>query len=431
MLPESFLHFVWRYQYFNTSTLELVSGDRLNITKTGNLNHLAGPDFKEAQVDIEGMQWYGSVEIHVKASDWYTHKHQDDPNYDNVILHVVWENDKQVLNSEGNPIPTLELKGLVKPMVLERYQSLMDSEDPIPCARHLNNTKSITRLSMLERALVERVEEKSNGFDSILEANAHNWEESAYQWLAKGFGFKTNANNMLRLAQSVPLKVLTKHSNQLFQIEALLFGQAGFLDVDVSDEYAYQLQKEYRFLKAKYELKQKIGYNEWHFSKVRPANYPTIRIAQLAALVITYPHIFSFFSEIENRKEALDKLDVLQSDYWCTHYAIDKKLSKRLGGLTKKSKENIIVNTAIPFLAALAKYKDDSAYLDRALNLLSAMKAESNHITELWKSLGWNVSSAFDSQGLIQLHNAYCLPKKCIECNIGISLVRNPVTDHA
>tara|TARA_R110001592_G_scaffold60887_4_gene185558 strand:+ start:398 stop:1684 length:1287 start_codon:yes stop_codon:yes gene_type:complete len=426
MLPESFLHFVWRYQYFNTSTLELVSGDQLSIIKTGHLNHLAGPDFKEAQVDIEGIQWHGSVEIHVKASDWYAHKHQDDLNYDNVVLHVVWENDRQVFNREDNPIPTLELKGLVKPMVLERYQSLMDNEDSIPCARHLINTKSITRLSMLEKVLVERVEEKSHDFNSILESNANDWEESAYHWLAKGFGFKTNANNMLRLAQSVPLKVLTKHSNQLFQIEALLFGQAGFLDVDVSDEYAYQLQKEYRFLKAKYELKQKIGYNEWHFSKVRPANYPTIRIAQLAALVITYPHIFSFFSEIENRKEAVDKLDVLQSDYWCTHYAIDKKSSKRLGGLTKKSKENIIVNTAIPFLAALAKYKDDSIYLDKALNLLSSIKAESNHITELWKTLGWNVSSAFDSQGLIQLHNAYCMPKKCIECNIGISLVRNP-----
>ncbi|MGW8121191.1 DUF2851 family protein [Roseivirga echinicomitans] len=425
MFPESFLHFIWRYQYFNTTTLRLFSGEQLNITKAGHLNYLAGPDFKESQVDIDGIQWHGSVEIHIKASDWYAHKHQDDPNYENVVLHVVWENDKQVFNGEGNPIPTLELKGLVKPMVLERYLALLNNEDSIPCAKHLNNTKSIIRLSMLEKALVERVEEKSQHFNSILESNVHDWEESAYHWLAKGFGFKTNANNMLRLAQSVPLKVLTKHSNQLFQIEALLFGQAGFLDVDVKDEYAYQLQKEYRFLKAKYELKQQISYNEWHFAKVRPANYPTIRIAQLAALVITYPHIFSFFSEIENRKEAIDKLDVLQSDYWCSHYAIDKKSAKRLGGLTKKSKENIIVNTAIPFLAALAKYKDDSSHLDKALNLLSSIKAESNHITELWKALGWNVSSAFDSQGLIQLHNAYCVPKKCIECNIGISLVRN------
>ena len=427
MLPESFLHFVWRFQYFNTSALKLVSGDQLDIIKIGHLNHLAGPDFKEAQINIQGIQWHGSIEIHVQSSDWYAHKHQDDPNYDNVVLHVVWENDKQTLNGEGNLIPTLELKGLVKPMVLERYQALLNNGDSVPCARHLNSTKSITRLSMLEKALVERVEEKAKSFNTILEENSQDWEESAYHWLSKGFGFKTNADNMLRLAQSIPLKVLTKHSNQLFQIEALLFGQAGFFDVDVADEYAYQLQKEYRFLKTKYQLKQKVGYNEWHFSKVRPANYPTIRIAQLAALVITYPHIFAFFSGIENRKEAIDKLDVLQSDYWCTHYAIDKKLGKRLGGLSKKSKENIIVNTAIPFLAALAKYKDDNAYLDKALNLLSSMKAESNHITELWKTLGWNVSSAFDSQGLIQLHNSYCMPKKCIECNIGISLVRNPI----
>jgi hypothetical protein len=426
MLPESFLHFIWRYQYYNTDKLSLKSGESLRINNLGFHNHLAGPDFKEAHIEIDGIRWHGSIEIHVVASDWYAHQHQDDPNYENVILHVVWESDKEVYTVDGNPIPTLVLKGLVKPGLLDRYQNLISNQLQVPCADYLSQTKSITRLSMLEKVLVERLEVKSALFIDILKSNQQNWEETAYQWLAKGFGFKTNAENMLRLAQSLPSKIIDKHANRLFQVEALLYGQAGFLNVDVKDEYAYQLQKEYKFLQAKYGLKQALSYNEWHFSKVRPSNYPTVRIAQMAALLVTYPHIFSFFSEIENRNEAIDKLDVLQSDYWCTHYAIDKKSAKRLNGISDKSKENLIVNTAIPFLAALSKYKDEPMFLDRALNLLSGIKAESNHITDLWKSLGWNVSSAFDSQGLIQLHNDYCNSKRCIECNIGISLVRNP-----
>ncbi|MFT6053786.1 MAG: hypothetical protein ACJAS3_001386 [Roseivirga sp.] len=425
MFPESFLHFVWRYQYYNIDKLSLVSGESLQVLKTGSHNHLAGPDFKEAHIEIGGMEWFGSVEVHVMASEWYAHKHHDDANYENVILHVVWDNDKQILSSDGKPIPTLTLKGLVKPGLLDRYEKLMTNQSKIPCADSLLQTKSITRLSMLEKVLVERVEVKSNLFKALLKGNQQNWEETAYQWLAKGFGFKTNAENMFRLAQSLPLKIIDKHANQLFQVEALLYGQAGFLNVDVIDDYAYQLQKEYKFLQAKYSLKQTLTYNEWHFSKVRPTNYPTVRIAQFAALLVTYPHIFSFFSEIQNRNELIEKLDVLQSEYWCTHYAIDKKSMNRLYGISTASKENLIVNTAIPFLAALAKHKDDSIYTDRALNLLSGIKAESNHITDLWKSLGWNVSSAFDSQALIQLHNEYCEPKRCIECNIGISLVRN------
>jgi hypothetical protein len=424
MLPESFLHFIWRYQYYNTDKLSLKSGESLRINNLGFHNHLAGPDFKEAHIEIDGIRWHGSIEIHVVASDWYAHQHQDDPNYENVILHVVWESDKEVYTVDGNP--TLVLKGLVKPGLLDRYQNLISNQLQVPCADYLSQTKSITRLSMLEKVLVERLEVKSALFIDLLKSNQQNWEETAYQWLAKGFGFKTNAENMLRLAQSLPSKIIDKHANRLFQVEALLYGQAGFLNVDVKDEYAYQLQKEYKFLQAKYGLKQALSYNEWHFSKVRPSNYPTVRIAQMAALLVTYPHIFSFFSEIENRNEAIDKLDVLQSDYWCTHYAIDKKSAKRLNGISDKSKENLIVNTAIPFLAALSKYKDEPMFLDRALNLLSGIKAESNHITDLWKSLGWNVSSAFDSQGLIQLHNDYCNSKRCIECNIGISLVRNP-----
>lgn len=426
MLSESFLHFIWRYQYFNSTELKLASGESLKIIKPGNHNHLAGPDFKEARIEIDSITWYGSVEIHTKSSEWLIHGHKGDPNYDNVVLHVVWQNDKAVLNEQGSPIPTLELKGLVKPGVLNRYRKLLESTEPVHCSQYLSQIKNITRLSMVERVLVERLETKAASFFQVLEKNGNDWENAAFQWLARGFGFKTNAENMQLLAESLPLKVLLKHSNHLFQVEALLFGQAGLLNVDVKDNYAYQLQKEYSFLKTKYGLKQYLSYNQWHFSKVRPPNYPTIRIAQLAALLVTQPHVFTFFSEMEETKQAINDLDILQSNYWCSHYAIDKPTTKILGGLSKASRENLIINTAVPFLAALAKYKDDTSHLDKALSLLTHLKSENNHITDTWKGIGWNVSSAFDSQGLIQLYNVYCKQKRCIECTIGVSLVRTP-----
>lgn len=426
MIQEIFLYFLWKYQYFNTRELVTVEGEPLIVDAVGFRNDFAGPDFKEAKLRIGGMQWMGSVEMHVKASDWYRHGHQEDDNYDNVILHVVWEADRAVLRSDGQVIPTLTLQPLVKPEVLRRYESMVDSPDKIPCHDSYKSVKAITRLSMLERVLVSRIQDKAAIFNRLLEDNHQDWEETAYQWLMKGFGFKTNADNMLSLAQSLPLRILQKHRNQPQQVEALLFGQAGLLDVEIKDDYPEKLQREYRFLKNKYGLKNRVHYNDWHFSKVRPSNYPTIRLAQLAALLIKFPHIFSFFSEIINFKAVMKDLEVEQSDYWQAHYAIDKPAGRKPGLLSKSARENLVINTTTPFLAALSTARDDQSYLETALNLLTSIPAERNHITELWAGYGWNISSAFDSQGLIQLYNHFCAQKRCIDCAIGIELVRSP-----
>lgn len=423
MIQETFLYFLWKHQYFNTKDLQTTSGQTVSVESTGVRNDFGGPDFKEARVTIDGIQWVGAVEMHIHSSDWFRHGHQHDKNYENVVLHVVWEYDKPIPLADGTAIPTIALKGLVKPEVLRRYEGMIDSRSKIPCDQSLNKVKAITRLATLERVLISRIQSKAADFNDLLEANQKDWEETAYQWLARGFGFKANADNMLELARSLPLKVLQKHRNQQQQVEALLFGQAGFLDVEIKDEYPAALQKEYRFLRNKYGLKNRVHYNSWYFSRVRPNNYPTIRLAQLAAMITRFPHIFSFFSEVTDLNTVINDMSIRQSVYWTSHYAVDKPSKRMIGVLSRATKDNLIINTTVPFLAALAKARDNHAHLEKALNLLAGIPAEKNHITNLWLSYGWNVSSAFDSQGLIQLYNDYCTKKRCIECGIGLELI--------
>lgn len=423
MIQEAFLHFVWQNQYFNKADLKTQFGELVSIKKIGFHNQLAGPDFKEAELVIGQMHWAGSVEVHIKSSDWYAHKHEDDPNYDNVILHLVYEHNREVLDSQGNKIPTVALKGLIKPKLLARYTAIIQENARIACGSQLQNTKVITRLSMLERTLIQRLEKKSLAVNELLTENNHSWEETTYQWLAKGFGFKTNADLMLTLAKSVPSKLLRKH-NQLIHYEALLFGASGLLNVDLKDDYPHALREEYAYLKAKYDVVENISYNQWNFSGVRPANFPTVRIAQLAAFLHQFQNLFSFFTEFFDAKELIKRLEVEQSAYWKTHLVIDKQSKMTIGPMTKAAKYNLLINTAAPLLVAFAKHQDRPEFLEKAMNLLMALPKEENKITKSWATLGWNVSSAFDSQGLIELHNEFCQKKRCISCSIGAELVK-------
>ncbi|RKQ49233.1 uncharacterized protein DUF2851 [Roseivirga pacifica] len=422
-MQESFLHYIWKNQLFNKRQLQTVAGQPIEILHSGFHNLHAGPDFKEAKLSIDGLQWVGAVEIHVKSSDWYAHNHQTDENYDGVVLHVVFEHDKEVLDQHGNAIPTLLLKGLIKPGVLKRYEALMLQPAKVLCESQLKNVRVITRLSMLERALVERINQKSAMVLALLEQNNGSWDETAYQWLARGMGFKTNAEQMLCLAQSVPIKFINKH-HQLRQKEALLFGASGLLNVDLNDSYANGLKEEYLFLKQKYNLKEGLSYNEWHFARVRPANYPTIRIPQLAALLAKHSQLFQLFIEAEEIKNLQKQLQVETAEYWSAHHRFDAASSRKVNGLSKSSINNLIINVTVPLLGAYARYTANDTYMEQAVNLLSAMPKEQNSIVKQWQDLGWNVSSAFDSQGLLQLYRFYCSNSQCIACNIGAELIK-------
>lgn len=424
MIQEAFLHFIWQKQYFNKTELLTHQGDVLVVQDVGIHNRLAGPDFLEAKVSINGILWAGAVEIHIYSSHWYLHQHQHDPNYENVVLHVVYELDKKVLGPLGQEIPTLELKGLIKPKMLDRYHRMLEQEDPIPCTNSLPYVNPIVKLSMLEKTLISRMESKSLKVYDLLKDNNIDWEETAYQWLARGLGFKVNAEAMLNLAKSVPVRFLRKH-HDLKHLEAMLFGASGLLNIDVKDDYLIELKHEYQFLKSKYNISEKGSFGQWHFSGVRPGNYPTIRIAQLAALILEHQNIFSLFTEFKGFKDLDQKLSIMQSSYWQTHYMPDKHSKRGIGGLTKAARVSLLINITTPLLVAFAKHQDKFQPLEKALNLLMSLPREENRITRMWKELGWNVSSAFDSQGLIELYNEYCSKKRCIECNIGVSIVRS------
>lgn len=423
MIQESFLHFVWQNQYFNSRSLSTHHKEPIQILKVGYHNQLAGPDFKEAELKINGIRWAGSVEIHFKSSDWYRHKHQGDQKYDNVILHVVYDHDQEVYTSDGNIIPTLKLKGIIKPKVLERYQLITENQDIVPCEKQLQTTKVITRLTMLEKVLVGRLQSKAEAVTNLLKSNNYDWEETAYQWLARGLGFKTNAESMEELTKLLPVKVLHKQSS-LHQYEALLFGLSGLLSIDVKDEYLVSLKSEFKYLSNKYDLKRSLTYNQWHFSGVRPSNYPTIRIAQLAALLYEHQNIFSLFTAFESPEDLIDKLQSNQSEYWQSHVVPDKACKLKIRALTKAAKQNLLINTTVPLLVAFSKYKDKPESLGKALNLLMTLPKEENSITRKWSNIGWNVVSAFDSQGLIELYNNFCALKKCASCNIGAELIK-------
>ncbi len=427
-MREDFLSFIWQFQYFDAKQLTTTEGQMLLILETGKPNPNAGADFEMAKVRIDGVEWVGNVEIHLKSSDWKQHRHHHNHAYNNVILHVVWEDNQTTQRKDASTIPTLALKQRTNPKILYRYQSLLDELGAIPCHRHLAKVKSIHVLTMLDKALVQRLEQKAEAVIAIWENNQKDWEETAYQLLAQNFGFKTNAVPFLRLAQNLPLRILQKHKENLLQVEALLFGQAGFLDLieeeNLTEEYPRQLLKEYQFLAQKYQLEaHRLAPHEWKMLRMRPPNFPTIRIAQFAQLINQHD---SLFSTLLNTNPDLlkTKFKVLQSDYWQRHYRWEKAALRRISGLGVLSIENIFINTLAPLLTAYSRVKDQSEYLERALLHLEQLPAERNKIIKLWADLGLRVKTAFDSQALLELYKNYCLPKKCLSCTIGTHLVR-------
>lgn len=421
---EDFLHFIWQFQYFDTSQLHTSQQDTLSILDKGFPNSNAGADFHQARILINGVEWVGNVEIHLKSSHWNQHKHHLNPQYNAVILHVVWEDDQPVQREDRSYIPTLTLKDRVNSEWLYKYQAILAHQSPIPCASQLREVRPLTKMMMLDQTLVRRLEEKTFLFKALLIKNQGDWEESTYQLLSKNFGFKINSEAFLSLSQAVPLKVLQKHRDQVSQVEALLFGQAGFLDERKDDPYFKNLQQEYLFLSEKYRIyNRKLDAAAWKFLRLRPANFPEIRIAQLAALICKDQGFFSIF--LENNYEELRKIfKVTQNPYWQEHYRFAKKSSKKISGLGKTSIDNIIINTVVPVLATYSLEKGHQEAMDKALQLLEKLPAENNYVLRIWAELGQPVKTAYDSQALIELYNHYCKARKCLHCSIGIELIQ-------
>lgn len=423
-MTEAFLHYIWQYQHFAVPQLVTTDGTEIIVLKKGFLNTNAGPDFLQARLQIGEVEWAGTIEIHLKASDWNLHRHQTDKAYQNVILHVVWEADQPICRADGTLLPTLELKLIVSPDLLKKQHQLLDNQDKIPCEKQFSMVSDLAKIEMLDRVLLRRLEEKAAFVAELMTQSNDDLEEVAYQVLAKNFGFKLNAEPMLRLAEGLPLKVLQKHRNDLLQIEALLFGQAGFLE-EATGHYAEKLKTEYQFLAQKYQLKGKqLAMHEWKFLRTRPANFPTIRLAQLAKLIHEQQSFFSLFTQTDDISLLQEKLAVRQSDYWQQHYLFDKKLAKPLFQIGKSSIENILINTVVPVLVFYSQYIDSEFYIRRAVSLLEILGSEKNYITEIWENMGFGIKNGYDSQASIELYNHYCKNKKCLSCSIGIEILR-------
>lgn len=423
MMQENFLHFVWRLRQFNLQGLRTTTGAEVEIIDFGRHNTHAGPDFLDARIRIDGTLWAGNVEMHLRSAEWRAHGHQDDPNYDNVILHVVLDENAIIHHRDGERIPCLNLRPYLNVAMAKQYLRLLHSEQWIPCQQQLYTVPDMTKQLWLDRLLIERLEERTHTLAQRLDANKGDWEETFYQCLAWGFGLKVNADPFLMLAQTLPLKTLLRHKNNLFQLEALLFGQAGMLAAEFTDEYPLRLQTEYLFLQKKYKL-QPIGGQQWKYMRMRPVNFPTIRIAQWAVLIQRTGHLFSKMLAAKNLREIENAFVIELSNYWQTHYRFERESEPSKKHLGRDRIHLLVINIIAPFLFLYGKVRDDERYRERALALLEEVPAEKNHILDEWAKLGMLPQQSAQGQALLQLKNNYCDAKRCLDCAIGCHILR-------
>jgi hypothetical protein len=423
-MSEYFLHYIWQFQYFDKFDLLTSEGEEVKVFHAGHRNIHSGPDFYNAHLRIGPMDWIGSVEIHINASGWVDHHHNTDPAYENVVLHVVWKNDKPVYRNDGSLLPVIELKGRVAEELLLQMKTLVNSPEQIPCSHSFSKVSSLNVISALDRVMIERLEARSRIVLDRLQRNNNDWEETCYQLLCRNFGFKVNADPFQQLSTSLQLRILLKHGDKLLHAEALLFGMAGFLDEELDDEYHQLLRREFKLLSVKYGLIEKqMQKSQWRFLRLRPGNFPTIRIAQIASVFFHQKNLFSKIIAIPSARELNGLFSSAQSSYWTHHYRFSKESKDVVPPLGESSIDNILINTVVPLLAAYSQWKDDHHYLERAIRILHEISPEQNAITKLWSEPGMKSKSAFDSQALIELYSSYCQKRRCLECKIGSSLL--------
>jgi hypothetical protein len=420
---EEFLHFIWWMKLYGVRELRTTTGDRIEVIRQGILNRHAGPDFSNARIKIGATTWVGNVEIHLRSSDWLVHRHQFDPAYENVILHVVDKDDTPIYRKDGTPIPALVLGGLFPLHLQVNYEKLIAGHAHFPCEKQIKTVDPFLIENFLSGVLIERLAVRSVAVYRKLDELKGNWDETFYHFIARSFGFKVNGLPMEMLARSLPQQILAKHKDNPLQIEALIFGQAGFLDQPFEHDYPLQLKREYRFLKKKYSL-QPISISLWKFMRMRPQNFPTLRLAQFAALIVSANHLFSKVLIIKEHY-LLSRLfnDLPVNEFWKTHYHFNKSAENVHVQLGEGSINNLIINALVLFLFAYGKYAAHQQLIDKAITLLENMPAENNAVIQQYLAAGVPVRTAFNSQALLQLKKTYCNEKKCLNCGIGIKIL--------
>lgn len=421
-MKEDFLHYVWQYKKFDFSNLKTVAGELLTISNSGNYLQQAGPDFFNAQIVIGNQKWAGNVEIHIKSSDWYLHHHEKDANYDSVILHVVWEHDTPVFRKDNSEISVLELKNYVSTEILANYKILTAPKSWIYCENQIATVNNFVLENWLERLFFERLERKSMPIEQLLAITENDWEAVLFCMLAKNFGLNTNGETFLQLAKSIPFTIIRKESFDVENLESLLFGTADLFPLDVQDSYTKDLKNRFDYIAHKHQLRKTI-IAPVQFFKHRPDNFPTIRLAQLAMLYYKQQNLFSKVISAKTLEEFYKLFEITISDYWQTHYQFDKESPKKKKQFSKSFIDLLVINTVIPVQFAYAKSqgKEESESL---LELLREVAAEKNIIIEKFSNFGIKAKNAFETQSLLQLKNDYCNQGKCLQCAIGIQLLK-------
>ncbi|MGY6559325.1 MAG: DUF2851 family protein [Nitritalea sp.] len=429
LFKEDFLHFVWRFLYFHTEGLRLVDGQTLQVQRVGFYNQHDGPDFLEAHVLIDGLLVVGHIEIHTRSSDWYRHGHQGDARYEQVVLHVVWEEDRQVVRSNGTALPTLILKDRVKPEVIEKYETFKRQDGFLLCQEFLPQLSEIVLYSAMEVALHERYLSKVDFILALLERSKGDWELVSYWWLFYCFGFKLNQLPMLELAQIVSLADVRRlGGSRMLSIYALYFGSAGLLPLagHAADSYVRSLQEEYLYLAKKHRLRYMHPSILWRRKGVRPPNFPGRRLAQAIAYLLSLPNIWDGINQAEEVFLAHLAAGVNQvPGYWHTHFDLGRQSDKKgVAGLSRDSLERLSLNIRVPLWFAYARYMQQDGYRERAIDLLMQYPAERNKVTRIYTEAGFPLSSAFDAQGVMGLYQHFCSAKGCLQCKIGQAALR-------
>ncbi|KAA6329215.1 hypothetical protein EZS27_021963 [termite gut metagenome] len=420
---EQLLHYVWKHKIFPLKELQTTAGLPLEIINPGLPNSNAGPDFFNAKIKINGTLWVGNVEIHTVSSDWNRHGHHNNKVYDSVILHVAEQINSEVFRSNGEKIPQLQLP--CPENVKKHYDELCQRDINPPCHSILHLLPKLKIHSWLTALQTERFEQKNQVISERLKRYDTNWEDTFFITLARNFGFGLNGDAFESWANLLSFRSIDKHRDSLKQVEAIFFGQAGLLDEELPDEYYQHLQKEYHYLQHKFELRQ-ADVSLWRFSRLRPNNFPHIRIAQLALLYHQKRALFSRIMEAETAKDAKAILSIGTSEYWKGHYIFNKTSPSRTKSLSDATLDLILINTVIPFLYAYGLHKADERLCERASVFLETLKAENNHIIRSWTGAGLPVYTAADSQALLQLQKEYCDKKKCLFCRFGFEFMRKP-----
>jgi len=420
-MKEDFLHFIWKHKLFQSDSLFTEDGESVQIVKQGRHNTNAGPDFFDARIRIGDTLWAGNIEIHLRASDWNKHGHQNDPVYRNTILHVVSVSDIQVFNDLGSCVPVLVIRW--PKWIEDNYEMLIKSQDWIGCASLLYQVDPFRIKFFLNGIVIERLKQKIETINKVLTETKDDWGETFYCMLARNFGLKENALPFEMVARSLPQSVLARHHDSLFQIEALLFGQAGLLGEELfGDEYYLELRNEYRFLAVKYGLKPIEGHL-WKFMRMHPGNFPTIRLAQFAMLIHHSKGLFSAVIEANNIEDLQQLFMVKASDYWDNHYSFNKPSVKREKVFGDQIFSLIVINVVVPFYFLYGESQNKLFLKDRALDILEQMPAENNSAISRWAGAGIVAANALESQALLQLQRNYCEPRKCLDCTIGHKII--------